>query len=229
VGGTVQVDSLGVVSIAGLVSVDGIAEPSPEMTLAGLVDIVGCTVAVCSANAQPPCPGTIAGTLSSLGPRGINRITGRDLAVVLGTMRARTDTGRNELIYDGADEREPLVAGQVTPDERIIVDTSVLPCPRCGNRIIEPPETCDDGNTESGDGCTATCQIEQPIPGDANGDRQLSEDDRLAILLEIYDGDGDLVSMVEGGAFRGAPGADANADEHVTIADVIETARLLRP
>ena len=36
--------------------------------------------------------------------------------------------------------------------------------PVCGNRIIEPPETCDDGNTVSGDGCSATCQIENRPP-----------------------------------------------------------------
>ncbi len=31
----------------------------------------------------------------------------------------------------------------------------------CGNGIIEPGEECDDGNTLSGDGCSATCRIEQ--------------------------------------------------------------------
>jgi len=30
----------------------------------------------------------------------------------------------------------------------------------CGNGIIEVGETCDDGNTLSGDGCSSTCQIE---------------------------------------------------------------------
>ena len=30
----------------------------------------------------------------------------------------------------------------------------------CGNAILETGETCDDGNTVSGDGCSATCQIE---------------------------------------------------------------------
>ena len=30
--------------------------------------------------------------------------------------------------------------------------------PLCGNKIINGGETCDDGNTKSGDGCTATCQ-----------------------------------------------------------------------
>ena len=39
----------------------------------------------------------------------------------------------------------------------------------CGNGVIEPGETCDDGNTSDGDGCSSTCQIEQgwacPTPG----------------------------------------------------------------
>jgi cysteine-rich repeat protein len=30
----------------------------------------------------------------------------------------------------------------------------------CGNEIIEGTETCDDGNTDSGDGCSATCTVE---------------------------------------------------------------------
>jgi cysteine-rich repeat protein len=30
----------------------------------------------------------------------------------------------------------------------------------CGNDIEEPGEACEDGNTTSGDGCSATCQIE---------------------------------------------------------------------
>jgi cysteine-rich repeat protein len=35
-----------------------------------------------------------------------------------------------------------------------------LIAPRCGNRIIEGAEQCEDGNTVSGDGCTATCGFE---------------------------------------------------------------------
>jgi cysteine-rich repeat protein len=31
----------------------------------------------------------------------------------------------------------------------------------CGNGTIELGETCDDGNTTSGDGCSSTCQVEQ--------------------------------------------------------------------
>lgn len=32
--------------------------------------------------------------------------------------------------------------------------------PVCGNNIVESGETCDDGNTVSGDGCSSTCQVE---------------------------------------------------------------------
>ena len=31
----------------------------------------------------------------------------------------------------------------------------------CGNHITEPPETCDDGNQQSGDGCSADCKSEK--------------------------------------------------------------------
>lgn len=30
----------------------------------------------------------------------------------------------------------------------------------CGDGIVTQPETCDDGNTASGDGCSSTCQVE---------------------------------------------------------------------
>lgn len=33
--------------------------------------------------------------------------------------------------------------------------------PRCGNGAVEGTEQCDDGNTLSGDGCSATCTVEQ--------------------------------------------------------------------
>ena len=30
----------------------------------------------------------------------------------------------------------------------------------CGNKTLEPGEECEDGNTENGDGCSATCERE---------------------------------------------------------------------
>jgi len=41
--------------------------------------------------------------------------------------------------------------------------------PACGDRVVEAGETCDDGNTTPGDGCSGVCQIEPgytcPTPG----------------------------------------------------------------
>lgn len=36
--------------------------------------------------------------------------------------------------------------------------------PVCGNGVVEAGEQCDDGNTNNGDGCSATCQVEPPPP-----------------------------------------------------------------
>jgi len=44
------------------------------------------------------------------------------------------------------------------------------PAPICGNGIVEGTEQCDDGNTASGDGCSATCQTESTFYRDADGD-----------------------------------------------------------
>lgn len=39
----------------------------------------------------------------------------------------------------------------------------------CGNSIVETGEQCDDGNTESGDGCSSTCQTEAAPPTGGGG------------------------------------------------------------
>lgn len=36
----------------------------------------------------------------------------------------------------------------------------------CGNGVLEPPEQCDDGNTDAGDGCDAACDVEPSVCGD---------------------------------------------------------------
>jgi cysteine-rich repeat protein len=37
-------------------------------------------------------------------------------------------------------------------------------CFRCGNGVLEPGEECDDGNGDTGDGCSPSCQREEPAP-----------------------------------------------------------------
>jgi len=45
----------------------------------------------------------------------------------------------------------------------------------CGNSAVETGEQCDDGNTASGDGCSATCQIEQAASCNNNGIKESGE------------------------------------------------------
>jgi cysteine-rich repeat protein len=219
-GGSIEVTAQGNVRLSSRMITDGNATPG------GRIEVVGCEVTLCGLD-SPTCPTGGVGVMSSLGPTGVNRITGRDSLGVFGTMRANQGSGRNELVYDGDADHLPLVLGEVTPMEDIIIDASVLPCPACGNRIIEPPETCDDGNQDDGDGCSATCQVEDVVPGDANGDGVLSADDIRYAIEEIFDGDGDSVTMVSGGSFPGTPGVDSNADNLVSAADLSATIALL--
>ena len=61
------------------------------------------------------------------------------------------------------------------------------PTPTCGDAIIEVSlgESCDDGNTEDGDGCSSTCQIEPQPCGDGVLDENEQCDDG-----NTADGDG---------------------------------------
>ncbi|MBC7975413.1 MAG: TonB family protein, partial [Myxococcales bacterium] len=53
--------------------------------------------------------------------------------------------------------------------------------PVCGNHARELGETCDDGNTTSLDGCSATCQLEpQPKPATAIIGTQVLQSLRLS-------------------------------------------------
>jgi cysteine-rich repeat protein len=56
-----------------------------------------------------------------------------------------------------------LVFGQVVSDtirNTVTAAACLTPVGTCGNGVVEPGEQCDDGNTVSGDGCSATCQNE---------------------------------------------------------------------
>ncbi len=71
-----------------------------------------------------------------------------------------------------ADSKGTCVGTQVGLE--VVVDNvcfnpiaSSLPpvAPACGNGIIEPGETCDDGNTVNGDSCPSDCVIQSCTPG----------------------------------------------------------------
>ena len=45
----------------------------------------------------------------------------------------------------------------------LLISTAHAQAPLCGNRIVEAMETCDDGNSRSGDGCSSDCQLDDSI------------------------------------------------------------------
>jgi cysteine-rich repeat protein len=219
-GGVIEVVGFGDVRVGGILQTDGAVAPGGE------IRITGCEVTICGLDA-PGCPDGVTAILSSLGPSGVNRITARRTAAILGTLRARASDGRNEFVFP--DGEEPLVRGQVTPAAMSTVDNGLGICPTCGNNTREAPETCDDGNRTDGDGCSASCQMEQATPGDANGDTRVSAEDVTQIIREIFDSDADVCGAVTGGTVASSAGADANLDERVTAADITATIQLLAP
>lgn len=206
-------------------------------TTGGRVDALACMVTVCGQN-NPLCPAGATGSLSSRGSGGTNHLVGRGRqeagsseietsVVVLGSIIA---TAANELVYTQGG-REPFVLPglDVSPTPLFIADSNLTPCPICGNGVQEPGEECDDGNTNDGDGCSSICQMEEAIPGDANGDQLVNADDVDDLILEIFDGDGDSVTTVSSsmGTFPGNPGADANLDRLINAADVTAAIELI--
>jgi MYXO-CTERM domain-containing protein len=70
-----------------------------------------------------------------------------------------------QLTSDAANQR----GGWNIDDFCIVAANVVTPVdPVCGNNLPEQGEQCDDGNTTSGDGCSAICQTELP-PGTVCG------------------------------------------------------------
>jgi cysteine-rich repeat protein len=62
-------------------------------------------------------------------------------------------------------DNKTLVRCQSGQEQRTLCaigcNSAVGACSSCGNGLVEPGETCDDGNGAAGDGCRATCQTER--------------------------------------------------------------------
>jgi cysteine-rich repeat protein len=72
--------------------------------------------------------------------------------------------GVNSRDYGGGSFDEANKSNNTTRKTLTIQDCSSTPDPVCGNDQIEEGESCDDGNTASGDGCSETCQLENTPP-----------------------------------------------------------------
>jgi cysteine-rich repeat protein len=135
--------------------------------------------------------------------------------------------------------------GGVTPMDTGPLPDGFVPM-RCGNSMMEGAETCDDGNTDAGDGCSATCQLECGDgmvgadelcdPGIAAGETGACPtdcDDADACTTDALSGDGCSVECVHGditavmdGDGCCPTGADSTTDDDCTATcgnSVVET------
>jgi hypothetical protein len=67
---------------------------------------------------------------------------------------------------------------------------------------------------------TVTVGTPCPEPGDTNGDCTVNAGDISALVLEIFDGDGDAPGGAPGGSFPGTHGCDANEDNRCDAGDI---------
>lgn len=76
--------------------------------------------------------------------------------------------GTNRLIYRSP-AKPPVRQGTITPAPLLVLDENLVGCPVCGNAEVDQTETCDDGDTQSGDGCSSDCQLESCIAQTVGG------------------------------------------------------------
>ncbi|MGF1466306.1 MAG: hypothetical protein ACFCGT_09240 [Sandaracinaceae bacterium] len=127
---------------------------------------------------------------------------GRYAVLVRGRGTDPVTDRRDVIIATGCDE--VMVSGGQTTSVMIglvpVVGEGV-----CGDGIVSPDEQCDDGGTEDGDGCTATCRSEpiavnttleglqeNPRVGGAVGERFVVsfDSERLDVRLRLLEPDG---------------------------------------
>ncbi len=85
-----------------------------------------------------------------------------------------------------------------------------------------------DGESVPGDAFDGSVDILAGLRGDCNGDQSLDAGDITALVLEVFDSDGDDPPDTPGGSFAGnAVGCDANADNVVDAGDLSYIALLV--
>lgn len=84
-------------------------------------------------------------------------------ALALAPVAAGCSTGEGDPTTDDADAGAPPREGGSLPESGPVVTPEAS---TCGNKKLDSAEECDDGNTTSGDGCSATCTYESGGPED---------------------------------------------------------------
>ncbi len=174
-GGTADIEAGGLTSgaltIANLIDVSAYPTCDPILGcgVGGTTTLIGCNLTITAA-------GSVNATASSGGD---NSLVAHELMTINGKVNAGETTtpgtdGTNTLDFP---QRKPaiLAANAVKPsptmNQRDTCTTftqpnCLMPCPTCGNGVVEFPEQCDNDVAASGtlpkscDGCSAFCNIE---------------------------------------------------------------------
>jgi len=148
----------------GPVSISGTVTASAGGCSAGVcgngqtVKIQGCAVTVTATGQVLAQAGGIGGAIT---------LTARELMTVSGPINATGGTNGSVTLVHKVNQFTG--AGTITPAPTHTVlaactatgqTNCLVPCPTCGNGIVEFPETCDNGNALSCDGCSQFCQVE---------------------------------------------------------------------
>jgi len=97
-----------------------------------------------------------------------------------------TSDAENEITYRDPN-KPPVLDGDIDPPPRLSVNPSLAGCPVCGNSEIDQGESCDDGNTVSGDFCNSACQDEGCIADTPGYPTTALCDDGDACTLDVCD------------------------------------------
>lgn len=173
-GGRFTSASGGALGFSGSVNAAGTAGPAGFAKMVSAADaLVGGKITTAGLTGEEGDAGTLAleacrvtlasgAVVDNKAASGENRITTHESTKLLAGSAMTAGSGTNVLVYRTA-EKPPLLQGTVTPTALKFVDGTLTGCPVCGNLEIDAGETCDDGNTGGGDGCSADCQNENCI------------------------------------------------------------------
>jgi cysteine-rich repeat protein len=113
----------------------------------------------------------------------------------------RSRTGRLDLAVDGVGTADKIVAHGTAQTDIIVggmATVSIIVAAEaslCGNGVVDPGETCDDGNQFSFDGCDFHCQIEGPGADAGVPDAAMAGTEKID--ASVPDGASPDITMVE--------------------------------
>ena len=131
----------------------------------GSVLLEGCEVRVAAGIA-----------VQSTGPGGTNTLLAHGLLAIAG----RVEAGDTNSLAFGNPAVPPVITGPVVPPTAPVLDPSLIACTAqggCGDGTRDATEECDDGNADSCDGCSASCQVELCGNGRLDCDEQCDPPD----------------------------------------------------